>query len=104
MGMATQACGTTPIEEPPSADAGSDAPAPPTDTAPQPDAIVPPTDTGPACLPVADGLCPPECSQDNDEDCCLQQAPEGWCFFDPERGACGCAVEGPFAPPTTRRR
>lgn len=55
-------------------------------------------DTASACSAgVADGICPPECLQDDDIDCCEI---DDFCnYFD---GRCGCAVEGPFAPPSTR--
>lgn len=53
------------------------------------------------CKAETDGQCPVGCTVDNDRDCCESRTdfPEGWCFFDPSFG-CGCAVEGPFAPPS----
>ena len=48
------------------------------------------------CKDQADGVCPAGCSQMNDADCCEM---DGWCSYDPSYG-CGCAVEGPFAPPS----
>lgn len=51
------------------------------------------------CSPVADSICPEECTQDTDADCCNRIDLCNW-----SRDSCGCAVEGPFAPPSTRRR
>ena len=50
------------------------------------------------CKPELDGVCPPGCNENNDADCCEVDYGYGWCYFDPSYG-CGCAVEGPFAPP-----
>ncbi len=60
------------------------------------------------CLVERDAQCPGECTRDNDIDCCDEYNAGfggGLCFFDPSFG-CGCAVEGPFAPPSlpARRR
>jgi hypothetical protein len=51
------------------------------------------------CSAVADSICPDVCTQDTDADCCNRIDLCDWTG----RG-CGCAVEGPFAPPTTRLR
>jgi len=58
------------------------------------------------CLAVRDEQCPVECTRDNDADCCDAYSAGfggGLCFFDPSFG-CGCAVEGPFAPPSLPAR
>lgn len=81
------------VDEDTSVDAGGDAE---TDTAP--DVLA---DAGPGCSDELDGVCPEDCIPDNDHDCCLDPNWGGgpdWCSYDPEFG-CGCAVEGPFAPP-----
>jgi hypothetical protein len=46
---------------------------------------------------IVDGICPPECTQDEDIDCCEADSFCSWSV-----DGCGCAVEGPFAPPSTR--
>lgn len=55
-------------------------------------------DTAVACSDEQDGICPEGCSIDDDWDCCYEYDPD-WCWYDPATG-CGCAVEGPFAPPS----
>jgi hypothetical protein len=60
----------------------------------------PPLDVGPSCADEPDDVCPDGCTVDDDYDCCVASDPD-WCTYDPEWG-CGCAVEGPFAPPTGR--
>lgn len=71
---------------------------------PGPDAMEVGTDTpDPPDVPVAcsdeqDGICPEGCTIDEDWDCCYEYDPD-WCWYDPATG-CGCAVEGPFAPPS----
>ncbi|MBU6159504.1 MAG: MSCRAMM family adhesin SdrC [Myxococcales bacterium] len=58
------------------------------------------------CRAERDEQCPMECTRDNDVDCCDQYNAGfggGLCFFDPSFG-CGCAVEGPFAPPSLPAR
>lgn len=58
------------------------------------------------CRAERDEQCPMECTRDNDVDCCDQYSAGfggGLCFFDPSFG-CGCAVEGPFAPPSLPAR
>ena len=49
------------------------------------------------CLEVRDEQCPGECTRDNDADCCEA---DSICFWSVENSTCGCAVEGPFAPPS----
>jgi len=116
------ACGSTEINDPEPGDTGSDtatdagsdtAPTPDTTPAPDtaPDTEPPPdigldtmVDTGPLpgeeCSAERDGICPEGCTQDNDADCCEQVNSDfEWCTWDPGFG-CGCAVEGPFAPPS----
>jgi hypothetical protein len=70
-----------------------------------PDATLPDVDPGPGCGDEPDNVCPPGCTTENDIDCCEGVNDEfTFCNYTPEWG-CGCAVEGPFAPPapTTRR-
>lgn len=105
---------------PPPLDVGTDAPRPDVGTdAGSPDVMpdVPPmpdvsadaeadVDVTPdACLDEPDDVCPPGCTEQNDYDCCAATwfSPEEWCEYVPN-GWCGCAVEGPFAPPGLRRR
>jgi hypothetical protein len=56
----------------------------------------------PGCKESTDDVCPVECTEQNDYDCCMLSGEPGWCTFDPEWG-CACAVEGPFAPPSLPR-
>ncbi len=54
-------------------------------------------DTAVACSDEQDDVCPEGCTVDDDWDCCYY-----WdfdCYYEPGWG-CGCAVEGPFAPPS----
>jgi hypothetical protein len=51
------------------------------------------------CLAETDSQCPTECTPNTDYDCCMASGAPGLCFFDPGFG-CGCAIEGPFAPPS----
>lgn len=53
----------------------------------------------PGCKESTDGVCPADCTEQNDYDCCMLSGAPGLCVFDPEWG-CSCAVEGPFAPPS----
>ncbi len=104
--LSLAACGTSPVEPtvggPGSDTGGGDTGH--TDTAPDtvvlPDTSV--TDAEPdvlSCSEITDDICPEFCSENDDADCCEAQNDEWtWCDFDPEWG-CGCAVEGPFAPP-----
>lgn len=71
------------------------------DTAPDVSPDTPPADAGATCADESDGVCPEGCSIDEDYDCCMEFDPD-WCTYDPEWG-CGCAVEGPFAPPEAPR-
>jgi hypothetical protein len=48
------------------------------------------------CSGVSDDLCPSFCTRQNDADCCEQNRR---CRWSQERG-CGCAVPGPFVPPS----
>jgi hypothetical protein len=58
----------------------------------------------PLCKDETDGICPEDCTEDNDYDCCVGREDEGlFCSYFGDGGGCGCAVEGPFAPPSTRR-
>jgi hypothetical protein len=50
-----------------------------------------------ACSGTADGVCGDTCTRDNDADCCEA---DSLCFWSVESSTCGCAVEGPFAPPS----
>ncbi len=59
--------------------------------------VVEPDSASPCSAAISDGICPPECAADDDIDCC--EIDELCDYFD---GRCGCAVEGPFAPPSTR--
>jgi hypothetical protein len=56
-------------------------------------------DTSPTCSAVSDGVCDPSCTQDSDYDCCVV---DSWCSW--FENGCGCAVEGPFAPPSLALR
>jgi len=67
------------------------------DTSPDVAPDTPPADVAPSCADESDGVCPEGCTIDDDYDCCMDFDPD-WCTYDPEWG-CGCAVEGPFAPP-----
>lgn len=52
------------------------------------------------CSDEIDEMCPAECSADNDFDCCIEQDDAFTsCWYDPATG-CGCAIEGPFVPPS----
>jgi hypothetical protein len=54
---------------------------------------------------MTDEICPERCTVDNDFDCCMAQNEGGFMFCTYfAGGGCGCAVEGPFAPPSTRVR
>lgn len=69
------------------------------DVAFTPDVVEPRVDPDiSACSPVADGVCPLECTRENDRDCCEVVGRGGVCTFDEQRG-CRCAVIGPFNPP-----
>lgn len=106
--LAASACGTsqtddrrttdTGTSDTGSSDTGTDTS---TDAAMDTSADVPedtaPADVAPGCLDESDGVCPEGCTPDDDYDCCTEFDPD-WCTYDPEWG-CGCAVEGPFAPP-----
>ena len=50
-----------------------------------------------ACSGTADGVCADTCTPDNDADCCEA---DSLCFWSVQNSTCGCAVEGPFAPPS----
>jgi hypothetical protein len=52
-------------------------------------------DTGPTCSGTSDQLCPETCDDSNDIDCCEA---DGLCDW--YEGGCGCAVPGPFTPPS----
>jgi hypothetical protein len=68
-----------------------------TDTTEPPDTVADTTEpdtSQPVCSSTSDNVCPAECSQSNDRDCCEQQTNCQW--FD---DSCGCAVPGPFTPP-----
>jgi hypothetical protein len=78
------------------------------DTSPEPDTDVPgdasadaaedvSIDVVAACSGTADGVCGDTCTGDNDADCCEA---DSICFWSVENSTCGCAVEGPFAPPS----
>ena len=57
-----------------------------------------------ACGKELDGICPAECTTENDADCCegdQNSAGWMWCSYSTEWG-CNCAIEGPFAPPSFR--
>ena len=58
-------------------------------------------DVAAACSFTADGVCDATCTRDNDADCCEADFN---CFWSVENSTCGCAVEGPFAPPSLPRR
>lgn len=50
-----------------------------------------------ACSFTANGLCDATCTRSNDADCCES---DSLCYWDVASNTCGCAVEGPFAPPS----
>lgn len=54
-----------------------------------------------ACSGTADGVCGDTCTRDNDADCCEA---DSICFWSVQNSTCGCAVEGPFAPPSLPAR
>lgn len=112
LGAGLTACGSSPTEpaDDVGADTGTDATTDasqdtPPDTFPDvpedPTLDTPPEiDVGPGCLDESDNICPVGCTPNNDRDCCLQQDfCSGWWEYSPNSG-CGCAVEGPFAPPS----
>lgn len=90
-GLLAAGCGATDVSREDAGDGGHDA-----GDSGAGDAIA---DAG-TCLIELDGLCPADCTDDNDGDCCEDScgAP-GWSYLDPTNG-CSCAVEGPFAPPS----
>ena len=65
------------------------------------DVAIDSADGGDSCEPEEDNVCPENCTQDNDWDCCQRFADESGlpCFYDPSFG-CSCAAVGPFNPPT----
>lgn len=54
-----------------------------------------------ACSGTANGVCDATCTRDNDADCCEA---DSICYWSIENSTCGCAVEGPFAPPSLPAR
>ncbi len=50
------------------------------------------------CVVETDGVCPEECTTENDGDCCEGQD-WGSCMLDSVHG-CSCAVPGPFVAPS----
>lgn len=63
-----------------------------------PDTGVADTGTNPMCT-VADNVCPAGSSASNDPDCCMQS---GGAWVCDAGGNGGCAVPGPFVPPSFR--
>jgi len=96
LGSGAVACGTTTVDPPDREDTGTDTT---TDTTADTGTDVL-NDASVGCSTVEDGVCPDQCTQHTDYDCCMQSGGgPTWCVFSPE-GGCGCAVEGPFAPPS----
>jgi hypothetical protein len=89
MGAAIVACGSEDTTPDPDADVSGDASA---DAAA--DVSI---DVAAACSGNADGICGDTCTRDNDADCCEA---DSLCYWSVENSTCGCAVEGPFAPPS----
>ena len=76
-------------------DAVADADTPPEPDV-RPDAPPEPDTDGATCKDTVDGICPEECTRDDDADCCNEVE---LCTWEPSWG-CACAVPGPFVPPT----
>lgn len=65
--------------------------------------VIPPIPEEPLeirCRTVRDNICPSGCSIDEDVDCCREHHPEWEYDSVCGCGGNGCAIEGPFAPPS----